>query len=1375
MTSDYSFTKSRILQWLGILFSLGLIAVGYWYFSVYAGYKTNTSLTDSMTTGLAGYWRLDDGSGSSATDSSTNGSTGTLNNMEVGDWTTGQMDGALDFDGSNEYISIPDANHLDITGTVTLSAWIRSDSYPATGDYDSIIVKGNAGTPAINYGMETYGQSSTQYLTFFFHNGSSQIIRGSTGLTTGVWHHVAVVYNDAANDIRLYVNGAQESETVITGSPETTSIITNSVQTEIGSYNSDRHWFDGRIDEVRVYNRAFSGDEVVQLYRLTTPTGIDTGLKGYWSFNGADTTGTTTYDRSGAGNNGTLTNGPTITTGKVGQALTFDGSNDYVSTGSGVPTADIFTFTAWVKWNSGTSTIIGPDTDAGIQFRVMTSTGRIELLHSNTLSIGNSTVGVPAGIWTHVAVTNDASGNYRFYINGTDAGGSGTNLFNYANRPVLIGTRTTSTLESFNGSIDEVRIYNTALTAAQIQSIYRQEASDEVNTSASQPQGTGRLDSGLALYWRFDEGSGSTAADSSGNALDGTASGGPTWTTGQIGTAAYFDGTSRFTNSSSGSIALNPTDGESFAIAGWFNRDTFTTDDTVVAKRTGLANTDDGYIAYIDDATDKLTFEVSDEVDEYQLESVSTFTATGWHHFVVSWNDVSGATLYINGIPEAATVTGTFSSINDLTASVAFAVGADSLATRLFNGAIDEIRIYTQPLSADQVAQLYRLTTPTGVDTGLKGYWSFNGNDVSGTTAFDRSGRGDNGTLTNSPAVAPGRIGQGLAFASGSSNVVLTSSTSTTAFGTGDFSFGAWVKTTGFVNQGSSANTIIAREYTGVANGYGIGYNSTNTPYCNVSTDGFTTGGSPLNDGRWHFVMLVRRSNVVECWQNGTKLTDSSTTANISSTARLYFGNDSAGPYNRSVVGSVDEVRLYNRALTASEIQSLYKQGQSDEVNTSASQPQGTGRLDSGLAGYWALDENTGTNAGDSSTVNNAGTLQNTPTWTTGQIGSALDFDEASLEYVSIADNPAQDVADGESFSLSGWFNRDTFTTDDPVFDKRGSLAAGSAGYIVYIDDATDKLTFEVSDGTDEYQLESVSTFTATGWNHYAIVWNDNSSTETRMYINGANEPATATGTFGNVNSLTSSATTNLAYGGLSFFQFFDGKLDELRLYKRALSADEVSELYRLTSPTGTDTSLKGYWSFNGKDLSGTSAYDRSGAGNTGTLTNGPTVTPGKLGQALNFDGSNDHVDITNIVYSGEVTLATWFYTTNNSQTGIIFGDNNGTSSGGQKIGISSGNFTVRAISGGSNDISVAVPTAGQWHHLVITRNSANKVDLYINGGSATRLFSDAAQSGSNTLDKLGCNGGDASQCFSGRLDETRIYNRALSVSEVAALYAAGR
>ena len=154
------------------------------------------------------------------------------------------------------------------------------------------------------------------------------------------------------------------------------------------------------------------------------------------------------------------------------------------------------------------------------------------------------------------------------------------------------------------------------------------------------------------------------------------------------------------------------------------------------------------------------------------------------------------------------------------------------------------------------------------------------------------------------------------------------------------------------------------------------------------------------------------------------------------------------------------------------------------------------------------------------------------------------------------------DIYDLEDISISGWFYRETFTTDDTIVAKRNGVGSTDIGYILYIDDATDKLTFEISDATDEYQIESRSTFTTSGWNHFVIVWDDDSISETRMYINGVEENITRTGTLANVGNADN--VVDFRIGGESDTATdspFAGKLDDIRMYKHTISKEQIKEI----------------------------------------------------------------------------------------------------------------------------------------------------------------------------------------------------------------------
>jgi hypothetical protein len=245
----------------------------------------------------------------------------------------------------------------------------------------------------------------------------------------------------------------------------------------------------------------------------------------------------------------------------------------------------------------------------------------------------------------------------------------------------------------------------------------------------------------------------------------------------------------------------------------------------------------------------------------------------------------------------------------------------------------------------------------------------------------------------------------------------------------------------------------------------------------------------------------------------------------------------------------LDEVRIYNRAISNEEIAQLYR----------LTAPTG---VDTSLKGYWSFNGSdiSGTTAYDRSGNANTGTLTNGPTPAIGKLGQALSFDGVD-DYATTPDSDTLDVLDSTNFSLSGWFSRNTFTTDDTIIAKSNGQASSDTGYNAYIDDTTDKLTFVANDGTDQYKIESVSTFTATGWHHFTLVWDDASSANTKLYIDGTSEAATTTGTFANVNSLANALTFRIGAESDNGNPF-DGKIDEVRVYNRALSSTEVSALY---------------------------------------------------------------------------------------------------------------------------------------------------------------------------------------------------------------------
>ena len=220
----------------------------------------NYSLT---TTTLAGWWKFDDASGTTAVDSSGNGNTGTLTNGPT--WTTGTIAGGLSLDNSNDYVNIPTSSSLTLLSALSISFWMKKTSL--SGE-DDLVSKSTDGS-VVEYGVNSVGDE----ISFFYTSGGSLYGHETTSanLSTGTWYHVAVTYSDAADSAVIYINGVAKttSSSGYDGDPATHSLESNGEPLRIGRIASGEA-FDGIVDDVRVYNGALSAAEVTALYNNST-------------------------------------------------------------------------------------------------------------------------------------------------------------------------------------------------------------------------------------------------------------------------------------------------------------------------------------------------------------------------------------------------------------------------------------------------------------------------------------------------------------------------------------------------------------------------------------------------------------------------------------------------------------------------------------------------------------------------------------------------------------------------------------------------------------------------------------------------------------------------------------------------------------------------------------------------------------------------------------------------------------------------------------------------------------------------------------------------------------------------------------------------
>ena len=504
--------------------------------------------------------------------------------------------------------------------------------------------------------------------------------------------------------------------------------------------------FDGLIDDVRLYTRPLTPDEVRRTYNIAQPrinvtrTIIADGLVGHWTFDGPVTGPTWTDDISGNGNTGTLVNGPKTTIGSIGQALSFDGNDDSVNMGSPAVLDDLgaMTVSAWINPRSMGQGGDGPIVDklaagptlGGWDFTITDSgsgINRLDYVHeydTTNLIRRSADNAVNLNEWSHVVLTttgSDLASDVHIYVNGVEVSyvssvnGVGIRASDAA-KDFHVGSGESPQLSShnFDGLIDDVRVYNRALTDHEIQRLYNGTKPQEINTT----QSTGSLADGLAGHWSFDGPvTGPTWTDDvSGNGNSGTLTNGPQPTAGNIGQAMEFDGSNDYVDSNYGPV-FSPAD--DFSISLWFKFSSAPTSDTTLIGSVAESGAEDERIVIEVDgdgtscANDSLVVGIGD-TDSATNDSIcsNSIADTNWHHAAVTYDVDGSLKIFVDGTEhDADAVSSSSNGVKDFS-TTDFYIGArnnQGTAIDFFEGRIDDVRIYDRVLTPSEIQRLYRL------------------------------------------------------------------------------------------------------------------------------------------------------------------------------------------------------------------------------------------------------------------------------------------------------------------------------------------------------------------------------------------------------------------------------------------------------------------------------------------------------------------------------------------------------------------------------------------------------------------------------------------------------------------------------------------
>ena len=222
----------------------------------------------NLKSGLVAHWTFDEGTGTIAYDSVGNNH-GTIHGNAL--WTTGQVGNALEFDGFNDYVSVQNSPALNIMGDITISTWVYFDrgGTGQNGSEQAIVTKCVSNGARNNpFDFRTDIAYDPQLTLVRADASAHDYVYSTKHISINQWHHVVAIVENNIPD--FYVDGVITSKTVDAFTRTPTG---NTYPLLIGR-RDDGLYFNGKIDDVRIYNRALAAPEVWQLYTIPEPTTI---------------------------------------------------------------------------------------------------------------------------------------------------------------------------------------------------------------------------------------------------------------------------------------------------------------------------------------------------------------------------------------------------------------------------------------------------------------------------------------------------------------------------------------------------------------------------------------------------------------------------------------------------------------------------------------------------------------------------------------------------------------------------------------------------------------------------------------------------------------------------------------------------------------------------------------------------------------------------------------------------------------------------------------------------------------------------------------------------------------------------------------------
>lgn len=815
---------------------------------------------------------------------------------------------------------------------------------------------------------------------------------------------------------------------------------------------------------------------------------------------------------------------------------------------------------------------------------------------------------------------------------------------------------------------------------------------------------------------------------------------------------------------------------------------------------------------------------------------VGSININTWYHvvFVKSGTTLAGSSIWVNGVntssPETGTNWSTFTNTSDLNIG-RFIRDNNSF----FDGEMRDVVFFNTTLTSTQITRLHNKGTgsPPNV-TGLNPIlWipmesrmqyaessylpDLSVNRLNATMInFGNKVRASNNdtsplnsflSINPNLPVLPTYNRYRSIITNGSTNFLDAASTSIFDFGTNPFSVSFWIRP----NSGMSGalNTIVSKA--GIISGSNIGgwvvnYDVNNQTLRfviytrNLSTVTELIGdffSAPVNN--WHHIVITWTGGLTTA---GMKMYINSLPINRTSSSTPFTSAGGVNTPNNLRVGRnytntsgfsgrIDNLMVYNIELSQSNVNTLFNNGLGSDV---------PGDLSANCLMYHNFEAYTGTDTNpvfDDQTSNNIDlTGQN---YTTGNIYTGL---HTLYDYATLSDNSAFNFGTGD-FSISIWIHPNFINgTLQRILSKIQGNDPNYIGWEVQIS-TSNRIVLRTSDGlianTKERQSAVISA--ARTWYHVVVVKNGHDVANWRIYINNVEGSSTL--------SSPNTSSTNIDNSGVVHIggnvvlttdsNYFSGFISNITIYKRVLSAEEVTELYNHRVVSLTSMAAR-YDTINttGYTLDGTSIPSITLSNNSSILTRSSHIKSHpkfKLedsstnGNYVKTDGVNDTIFIpwseSLNMGTGDFSISVWF------NPSLLIGSARAIFSSyiidpyfyGFLLRIDPNGQTRFQCGDGSRNatklITNPVIQINTWYHLVITKTGNNPSDwiFYLNGSTPNTVSNFGTLTGGGNVSKskrgfdIGSNQNGTREYFNGFIANLQIYRRVLTSNEVTLLY----